>query len=125
MDHNVRTRLGRVGIFIMFLIPSQNNDIGYEVVIRGLSLVARPGVSSIEICCIFQLIVRQLTGKFETRDKKMTAYLMKVKDLQRGFPSFNIAKVYWKDKERSDALARLTSASPKNLLRTTNIQVLR
>lgn len=54
----------------------------------------------------------------------MAAYLTKVKDLQRGFTSFNMTKVPRKNNERVDALERLASARPRNLPQATNVQVL-
>lgn len=108
-----------------FEFPATNNDAEYEAVITGLGLAARLGVSSVEICNDSQLIVGQVMGEFEARDGKMAAYLMAVRDLQRGFSSFKITKVPRKDNERADALARLASANPRNLPRTANVQVLR
>lgn len=45
----------------------------------------------------------------------MTTYLMKVRDLQRGFTSFKVTKVSQKDTEHADALAKLASTNPKKL----------
>lgn len=93
--------------------------------IIGLALAARLGVSSIEICSDSQLIVGKVTEKFEAKDGKMAAYLMKVRNLQRGFTSFKITKVPRRDNERTDALAKLTYVNPRHLPRTTNVQILR
>lgn len=56
---------------------------------------------------------------------KMATYLMKIRDLQREFTSFKMAKVPQNDNVQADTLAKLASVSPKNLSRTTNVQVLR
>lgn len=110
---------------LRFEFPATNNDAEYEAVITGLGLAARLGVSSVEICSDSQLIVGQVMGEFEAKDGKMTAYLMAVRDLQRGFSSFKKTKVPRKDNERADALARLASVNSRNLPRTANVQVLR
>lgn len=55
----------------------------------------------------------------------MASYLMKVRDLQRGFTSFKITKVPRKDNERADALSKLASTNPKHLPSTANVQILR
>ncbi|XP_022880588.1 uncharacterized protein LOC111397850 [Olea europaea var. sylvestris] len=109
---------------LCFEFLATNNDAEYEAVITGLGLAARLGVSSIEVCNDLQLIVGQVSREYEAKDGKMTAYLMKVRDLEKGFASFRMTKVPRKENERADALAKLASANPRNLSRTVNVQVL-
>ncbi|XP_022851454.1 uncharacterized protein LOC111373186 [Olea europaea var. sylvestris] len=108
-----------------FEFPATNNEVEYEAVITGLGLAARLGVTSVEICSDSQLIIGQVTGEFEAKDGKMAAYLMEVKNLQKGFAKFKITKVPRKDNERADALAKLASANPRRLPRTASVQILR
>ncbi|XP_022843234.1 uncharacterized protein LOC111366770 [Olea europaea var. sylvestris] len=108
-----------------FEFPATNNEAEYEAVITGLGLAARLGVTSVEVCSDSQLIIGQVTGEFEAKDGKMAAYLMEVKNLQRGFTKFKITKIPRKDNERADALAKLASANPRRLPRTASVQVLR
>ncbi|XP_022847685.1 uncharacterized protein LOC111370232 [Olea europaea var. sylvestris] len=107
-----------------FEFPATNNDAEYEAVIKSFGLAARLGVSLVEVCCDSQLIVGQVSGEYEAKDGRMAAYLMKVRDLQRGLASFKITKVPRKNNQRADALKKLVSANPKNLPRTANVQVL-
>ncbi|XP_022880951.1 uncharacterized protein LOC111398255 [Olea europaea var. sylvestris] len=81
---------------LRFEFPATNNDVEYETVITGLGLAAKLGVTSVEICSDSQLIVW-----------------------------FKITKVSQKDNEWADTLARLTSANPRHLPRTANVQILR
>ncbi|XP_022849947.1 uncharacterized protein LOC111372035 [Olea europaea var. sylvestris] len=108
-----------------FEFPATNNEAEYEAVITGLGLAARLGVTSVEVCSDSQLIIGQVTGEFEAKDGKMAAYLMEVKNLQRGFTKFKITKIPRKDNERADALAKLASANPRRLPRTASVQILR
>ncbi|XP_022846206.1 uncharacterized protein LOC111368947 [Olea europaea var. sylvestris] len=110
---------------LRFEFPTTNNDAEYEAVITGLRLAARLGISSAEICSDSRLIIGQVTGEFEEKGGKMAAYLMEVKNLQKGFTRFKITKVPRKDNERADALAKLTSANPRRLPRTASVQILR
>ncbi|XP_022875674.1 uncharacterized protein LOC111394131 [Olea europaea var. sylvestris] len=107
-----------------FEFPTTNNEAEYKAVITGLGLAGRLGVTSVEICSDSQLIIGQVTGKFEAKDGKMVAYLMEVKNLQKGFTKFKITKVPRKDNERADALAKLASANPRRLPRTASVQIL-
>ncbi|KAL2485995.1 RNA-directed DNA polymerase [Abeliophyllum distichum] len=95
---------------LRFGFPATNNDAEYEAVITGLSIAVRLGLSSV--------------GEYESKDDKMAAYLMKVRDLHRRFSSFKITKVPRKDNTRADALSKLASANPKHLPPTANVQVL-
>ncbi|XP_022867930.1 uncharacterized protein LOC111387586 [Olea europaea var. sylvestris] len=102
-----------------------NNDAEYEAVITSLRLAAKLGITSAEICSDSRLIIGQVTGEFEAKDEKVAAYLMEVKNLQKGFTRFKITKVPRKDNERADALAKLVFANPKRLPRTASVQILR
>ncbi|XP_022856134.1 uncharacterized protein LOC111377293 [Olea europaea var. sylvestris] len=108
-----------------FEFPATNNKVEYEAVIRGLGLAARFWVTSVEICSDSQLIIRQVTGEFEAKDEKIAAYLMEVKNLQKGFTKFKITKVPRKDNERPNALAKLASANLRRLPHTASVQILR
>ncbi|XP_022899405.1 uncharacterized protein LOC111412714 [Olea europaea var. sylvestris] len=110
---------------LRFEFPATNNDAEYEAVITGLRLAARLRISSAEICSDSRLIIGQVTGEFEAKDGKMAAYLMEVKNLQKGFTRFKITKVPRKDNERADTLAKLASANPRRLPRTASVQILR
>lgn len=71
------------------------------------------------------MVVGQVIGEFEEKDGRMASYMMKVRDLQRGFTSFRITKVPRRDNGRADALSKLASKNPKNLSSTMSVQVLR
>ncbi|XP_022843448.1 uncharacterized protein LOC111367003 [Olea europaea var. sylvestris] len=75
---------------LRFEFPTTNNDAEYEAVIMGLATRLR--VTSVEICNDSQLIVGQVTEKLEAKDGKMAAYLMEVKNLQKGFAKSKITK---------------------------------
>lgn len=60
-----------------------NNDAEYEAMITGLGLVAKLGMSLVEVYSDLQFVVGQLVGEFEAKEGKMVAYMMEVRDFQK------------------------------------------
>ncbi|XP_022852218.1 uncharacterized protein LOC111373864 [Olea europaea var. sylvestris] len=92
---------------LCFEFLATNNDVEYEAVITGLGLATRLGVASVEVCSDSKLIVGQVSGEYEVKDGRMAGYLIKVRDLQRGFASFKMVKVSRRDNERADCWAEV------------------
>ena len=58
-----------------------NNEAEYEALIAGLDLAKSLDVKDIQVMSDSQLIVRQMNGSYEARDQRMSAYLIKAKQL--------------------------------------------
>ncbi|KAL5829304.1 hypothetical protein ACOSQ3_018772 [Xanthoceras sorbifolium] len=95
-----------------------NNEAEYEAVIAGLTLVKDLRVEWVKVRSDSQLIVRQLQGSYQSRDLKMSAYLILVKELQASFESFDIEQVPRSENKHADALANLGSALDTTVERT-------
>ncbi|KAK4848380.1 hypothetical protein QYF36_012250 [Acer negundo] len=91
-----------------------NNEAEYEALIAGLDLAKSLNVRSIKVLNDSQLVVRQLNGTYEARDRRMSAYLNKVKHLQSTFDEFSIEQIPRAENTRADALASLGSTTTNN-----------
>ena len=58
-----------------------------------------------------QLVVRQMNGSYEARDQRMSAYLIKAKQIQSTFDKFSIEQIPRSENARADALANLGSTT--------------
>ncbi|KAK0593633.1 hypothetical protein LWI29_020599 [Acer saccharum] len=91
-----------------------NNEAEYEALIAGLDLAKSLNVRSIKVLSDSQLVVRQINGTYEARDRRMLAYLNKVKQLQSTFDEFSIEQIPRTENTRADALANLGSTTTNN-----------
>ena len=75
---------------LKFGFKVSNNGPEYEALITRLNLAKEMKVESLEIFSDSQLIVCQVTNKYQARGEKMAAYLQKAKDLLSTFSSYTI-----------------------------------
>ena len=81
-------------------------------------------VESFEIYSNSQLVVCQVTNKYQARGEKMAAYLQKAKDLLSTFSFYTIQQVPRAQNAQANALARLASTKDVELLEVIPIEFL-
>ena len=52
-----------------------NNEVEYKVLLMGMTMVQKMGRKAIEMFSDSRLVVGQVKGEFEVRDKRMQRYL--------------------------------------------------
>ena len=70
-----------------------NNEAEYEAVLWGLQKVTERRCTSVRAFSDSELVVRQVTGKYETKDRRMAIYAEKVRKYKKIFGSFELASV--------------------------------
>ena len=70
----------RIHYALRFGFKASNNEVEYEALIEELELAKEMKVKSLDIFSDSQLIVCQITNKYQAREEKMTAYLQKPKN---------------------------------------------
>lgn len=90
-----------------------NNEIEYEALIAGITLARDLGAKHFQINNDSQLIVNQVGGDFQTKDTRMTAYLLLVRELTKCFEGHEVRHVPRDENRHVDALANLGSAMNK------------
>ncbi|KAM1302268.1 hypothetical protein ACFX2H_013215 [Malus domestica] len=60
---------------LRFKFKASNNEAEYEALLAGLRLAKHLGVKRIDIFSDSQLVVNQVTNKFDAKDSSMAAYL--------------------------------------------------
>ena len=62
----------------------------YEALIAGIKVMREVGAQNLKVFSDSQLVVGQIKGGYEAREKNMKRYFQKVKDLILSFLSFDI-----------------------------------
>ena len=94
-----------------------NNKAEYEALLMGITMVQEMGGKSVKIFLDSRLVIGQVKGEFEAKDKRMQGYLHQVKCLQSGFDSFNLLHISRNGNAHADSLAMLATSSAQNLPR--------
>ena len=92
-----------------------NNEVEYEALLIGMAMVQRMGGKSIKLFSDSRLVVGQVKGEFEAKDKRMQGYLSQVKCLQSKFDSFDLLHIPRNGNAHVDSLAMLVTSSAQDL----------
>ena len=94
-----------------------NNEAEYEALVEGMAMVQRIGGKSIRLFSDSRLVVGQVRGEFEAKDKRMQGYLSQVKRLQLKFDSFDLLHVLRSGNAHVDSLVMLATSSAQHFPR--------
>ena len=88
-----------------------NNEAEYEALLKGVTVVHKMGRKAMEMFSDSRLVVGQVKGEFEARDKRMQRYLSQVGHLRSGFEYFDLLHVPRSGNAYADSLAMLATSS--------------
>ena len=92
-----------------------NNEAEYEALMMGMTMVQRMGGKLVKVFSNSRLIIGQVKGEFEVKNKRMQGYLSQVKCLQLEFESFDLLHIPRSSNAYVDSLAMLVTSSAQNL----------
>ena len=92
-----------------------NNEVEYEALLEGMSMVQRMGGKSATMFSDSRLVVDQVKGELEARDERMQGYLTRIKHLQKKFESFDLQHIPRGGNTYANSLATLATSSTQNL----------
>ena len=107
---------------LRFEFQASNNEAEYEAVIAGLNLAHFMEADHLEISSDSQLVVNQIEDSHEARGEKMILYLRKVQKFLKKFIRVQVKHVSRAKNSRVDALAKLATASQKDLGRLVPVE---
>jgi ribonuclease HI len=81
-----------------------NNEAEYRALIRGLEVASEQGCTEVEARGDSQLVVRQVTGEWQTNEQHLRELRDRVQELAEEFESFEIEWVDREDNVRADEL---------------------
>ena len=94
---------------------AMNNEDEYEGLLEGMSMVQKLGGKAVNMFSDSRLIVGQVNGELEARDKRMQEYLDQAKCLQSHFNSFSLLHIPRSGNTHADSLAMLATSSAQSL----------
>ena len=94
-----------------------NNEVEYEVLLEGMSMVHKMGGKLVTIFSDSRLVIGQVRNELEARDERMRGYLTRVQQLHKNFESFNLQHLPRGGNTHADSLATLATSSAQNLPR--------
>ena len=88
-----------------------NNEVEYEVLLKGLELAKSIEAESILILGDSQLVMGQINGTCEAKEERMKKHLEKVLQLVKKFKEANFVQIPREENIEADALAKEASAN--------------
>ena len=89
---------------------STNNEVEYEALLEGMSMVEKLGGKSINMFLDSRFIVGQVNGELKARDEGMQEYLVQAKRLRTHFTPFSLKHVSRSGNTHADSLATLATS---------------
>ena len=90
-----------------------NNEVEYEALLEGMSIVQRMGGKLVTMFSDSRLVIGQVKGELEAGDERIQGYLTRVKHLQKNFESFDLQHIRRGGNTHADSLATLATSSSK------------
>ena len=78
---------------LCFKFSTMNNGAKYEALIAGLRIAKELEVDQLQVYSDSQLVVGQISKKYEAREDSMAKYLKKIKEIIPAFGSFAIKQI--------------------------------
>ncbi len=76
---------------LKFLVS--NNKAEYEALLIGLKTARKLGACHLQVFCDSQLMANQISGEYQARDERMSAYLIAARSLLAEFESIHMAQI--------------------------------
>ena len=94
-----------------------NNEVEYETLLEGVSMVQRIGGKAIKVFSDSRLFFGQVGGNLKAKDERIQGYLNQFKFLQSKFESFSLHHIPRSGNTHADSLATLAFSSTQSLPR--------
>ncbi|KAK9050115.1 hypothetical protein SSX86_030915 [Deinandra increscens subsp. villosa] len=109
---------------IRFNFGVSNNEAEYEAVLAGLRMMKMLEAHEVQVCTDSLLVVKHISGDYETKSAAMALYLDQVKVLMKEFNKCEVAHVTRSQNKKADVLSKLASTSFKHLGKEIRVEVL-
>ncbi|XP_075654923.1 uncharacterized protein LOC142625103 [Castanea sativa] len=99
-----------------------NNEAEYEALLVGAQMVKHLGGKVVRLYCDSRLVVGQVNGEFEAKDKRMKSYLKRVQGVLGLFESFKVQQVPRGHNAHANSLAMLATSLGSKLPRMVMVE---
>ena len=94
---------------LRLMFPFTNNAVEYETLVHGLRMAKEMNLSRVRCFGDSDLVARQVSGTWDSKDPLMAAYLREVDSIVGHFKGYQVEHVDRRKNEAADALSRLGS----------------
>ncbi|KAL0367639.1 UNVERIFIED_CONTAM: hypothetical protein Sradi_3654000 [Sesamum radiatum] len=108
---------------IKFGFKASNNEAEYEALVAGMKMTHKAGARHLLAYLDSQLVVKQVEGSYEEKEKSMVQYLQQIAELRTSF-EFQIIQIPIEENVKADSLSRLASTLEDCRTRHITIQYL-
>ncbi|KAL0456179.1 UNVERIFIED_CONTAM: Retrovirus-related Pol polyprotein from transposon opus [Sesamum latifolium] len=95
---------------IKFGFKASNNEAEYEALVAGMKMAHEAGARHLLAYSDSQLVVKQVEGIYEAKEKSMVQYLHQIAKLRTSFESFQIIQIPREENAKANCLSKLASA---------------
>ncbi|KAL0355344.1 UNVERIFIED_CONTAM: hypothetical protein Sradi_3981300 [Sesamum radiatum] len=95
---------------IKFGFKASNNEAEYEALVIGMRMANEAGDKHLLAYSDSQLVVKQVEGTYEAKEKSMIQYLQQISDLKAKFHHFQIIQIPEEENAKADSLSKLASS---------------
>ena len=110
---------------LRFDFRASNNKSEYEDLIEGMEMARKLGAESINVYSDSQLIVNQVLGNYEVKEKPLKKYVAKAHELRSLLKQFTLEPVPRSRNRRADAFSKLASTSFGTLNKEVLVEVVK
>jgi ribonuclease HI len=103
---------------------ASNNEAEYEAMLIGLRTARKLGAGNLQIFCDSQLVANQISGEYQAKVDRMSAYLTVARTLLSEFDSTHVVQIGREHNSHADVLAKLATALESDMQRTVCIETL-
>uniref|UniRef100_A0A2N9FKE2 Uncharacterized protein n=1 Tax=Fagus sylvatica TaxID=28930 RepID=A0A2N9FKE2_FAGSY len=94
---------------------ASNNEAECEALLIGLKTSRKLGANHLQVFCDSQLVANQVSGEYQARDERMSAYLTAARSVLAEFESIHVAQIEREHNSHTDILAKLATALESNI----------
>ncbi|KAL0456599.1 UNVERIFIED_CONTAM: Ribonuclease HI [Sesamum latifolium] len=95
---------------IKFDFKASNNEAEYEALVAGMKMAHEAGARHLLVYSDSQLVVKQVEGIYEAKEKSMVQYLQQIAELRTSFKSFQVIQISREENAKADCLSRAALA---------------
>ena len=103
---------------------ASNNEAEYEALMIDLKTARKLSASHLQVFCDSQLVANQISGEYQAKDERMSAYLTIAQSLLAEFDSIHVAQIGREHNSYADILAKLATTLELDIQRTVCIETL-
>ncbi len=104
--------------------PASNNEVEYEALVVRLKSARQLDAEYPQIFYNSQLVANQISGEYQARDERMSAYLLVVQSLLAEFELAQVVQISREHNTHADLLAKLATTLKTKMQKTICVETI-